>query len=122
MPWYGLNGQQISPEEAAELLGDMDARTIDLHQVEIRPGTIVTVRTMFVVHAEGAGIMGEAQTPLWETHATVVERRVFPHPSRQQAETGHNQIVNRFRADAIRNGMPAGDTTPAPDGAPKAVP
>jgi hypothetical protein len=108
MAWFDLNGKPLTDKEAATLIGDLDARTIAVDDIAIRPGIYVTVRTLATVHAE-TDADGHPITATWETVTMLCERAVREYTSRQAAEQGHAGIVERFRAEATRNGVLAGE-------------
>lgn len=99
MAWFGLDGTLISPDDAKELMEDVEGRTIARDLIEVRPGLVVEIRTLFVCHAE-VDDQGNPRTPLWETVSVVRESTVEGHMTPGAAKQGHALTVRRFRAAA----------------------
>lgn len=100
MAWYGLNGDTIDAEQAADLLADLETRTVAYDEVVISPETLVVIRTTFIVCAESDD--GDApRTGLWESVTYVrgrPERTTQSHFSRAVAELWHARTVDELRA------------------------
>ncbi|MFI0481715.1 hypothetical protein [Actinomadura sp. 9N215] len=91
-------------------MGDTESRTLATDIIEVRPGLVVEVRTMFTVHAE-TDDHGTPITPLWETTSVVMEQTVEGHMTHGAAKQGHAFTVQRFKAAASHTG--AHEATPA---------